>query len=243
MTSSIDYQTGIPSGFAKLNEMTAGWQPGDLVIVSGRNSVGKTAFAISMTLNMAKNYGCGVAFFSLEMSVQMLVKRMITSDKGIVTSEIRNCIDEGYGWDAVGDDTVKLHHLPVFIDDTHGLLVFDFREKCKWLVRQYGIRIAIIDYLQLMNKIHAKGDDRKQELSNITLLLKYIAKELNITVIALESLSRRYITDEDIAQNADILITIHRPNLYEMFEDCKAPHYLTPPNSVLPKTATAYWVM
>ncbi len=222
--------SGVPSGFTKLDRITAGWQPTDLVIIAARPSMGKTAFVLSMARNMAVDHKRGVALFSLEMSAQQLVKRMIVSETELDSDKIRTGRLEPFEWEQLDAKIGKLVEAPVFIDDTPALSVFEFRAKCRRLVQQHGISIAIIDYLQLMTWTGDTKGNREQEVSNISRSLKAVAKELNIPIIALSQLNRGVENRTGlqnkrpqladlresgaIEQDADIVTFIHRPEYY-----------------------------
>ena len=227
---------GIPSGFTKLDRITAGWQPTDLIIIAARPSMGKTAFVLSMARNMAVDHNCGVAVFSLEMSSHQLVKRLIVSETEIDSEKIRVGNLDKDEWGQLETKIRRLTEAPVFIDDTPSISVFEFRTKCRRLVQQYGIRVAIIDYLQLMTWTNDTKGNREQEVSNISRSLKAIAKELNIPIIALSQLNRMVegragglqgkrpqLADlresGAIEQDADIVVFIHRPEKYGFTED------------------------
>ncbi len=230
-----DSLSGVPSGYTKLDRITAGWQPTDLIILAARPSMGKTAFVLSMARNMAVEHGCGVAVFSLEMSSQQLVKRMIVSETELESDKIRTGRLEPYEWEQLDAKIGRLIEAPVFIDDTPALSVFEFRAKCRRLVQQHNVRIAIIDYLQLMTWTGDTKGNREQEVSNISRSLKAIAKELNIPVIALSQLNRGVENRTGlqnkrpqladlresgaIEQDADIVAFIHRPEYYGFTED------------------------
>ena len=227
--------SGVPSGFTKLDRITAGWQPTDLVIIAARPSMGKTAFVLSMARNMAVDHQCAVALFSLEMSSQQLIKRMIVSETEIESDKIRTGKLDKDEWVQLDSKIRKLTEASVFIDDTPALSVFEFRAKCRRLVQQHGIRIAIIDYLQLMTWTSDTKGNREQEVSNISRSLKAIAKEMNIPVIALSQLNREVekrtglknkrpqLADlresGAIEQDADIVAFIHRPEYYGFTDD------------------------
>ena len=225
-----DSVLGVPSGYTRLDRITAGWQPTDLIIVAARPSMGKTAFVLSMARNMAVDHGCSVALFSLEMSAQQLGKRMIVSETELDSDKIRSGKLEPFEWEQLDAKIAKLIEAPVFIDDTPALSVFEFRAKCRRLVQRHGIRIAIIDYLQLMTWTGDTKGNREQEVSNISRSLKAIAKELNIPIIALSQLNRSVENRTGlqnkrpqladlresgaIEQDADIVAFIHRPEYY-----------------------------
>ena len=228
--------SGIPSGYTKLDRITAGWQPTDLIVIAARPSMGKTAFVLSMARNMAVDHGHGVALFSLEMSAQQLVKRMIVSETELDSDKIRSGKLAPYEWEQLDAKIAKLTEAPIYIDDTPALSVFEFRSKCRRMVMQYNISIAIIDYMQLMSWTGDTKGNREQEVSNISRSLKAIAKELNIPVIALSQLNRMVegrsgglqgkrpqLADlresGAIEQDADIVVFIHRPEKYGFTED------------------------
>ena len=227
--------SGVPSGFTKIDRITAGWQPTDLVIVAARPSMGKTAFVLSMARNMAVEHGCAVGLFSLEMSAQQLVKRMIVSETEIDSDKVRTGRLDTEEWVYLENKIRKLTEAPIFIDDTPALSVFEFRTKCRRLVLQNNIRIAIIDYLQLMSWTGDTKGNREQEVSNISRSLKAFAKELNIPIIALSQLNRGVENRTGlqnkrpqladlresgaIEQDADIVAFIHRPEYYGFSQD------------------------
>ena len=228
-----DVLSGVPSGFSELDRITAGWQPSDLVIVAARPSMGKTAFVLSMARNMAVDHKCGVAFFSLEMSALQLVKRIMGSETEIELGKIRTGNLDNDEWAQFEAKIAKLDEAPIYIDDTPSISVFEFRAKCRRLVQKFGIRIAIIDYLQLMSWTGDTRGNREQEVSNISRSLKAIAKELNIPIIALSQLNREVekrtgvhkrpqlsdLRDSGgIEQDADIVALIHRPEYYDITE-------------------------
>ena len=233
---SRDSLSGTPSGYTELDRLTAGWQPTDLIIVAARPSMGKTAFALSMARNMAVDHGCAVAFFSLEMSAHQLVRRMLVSETELNAEAIRSGKLSTDEWMQLDTKIRKLVEAPIFIDDTPALSVFEFRAKCRRLVHQHNIRMAMVDYLQLMTWTGDTKFNREQEVSNISRSLKAIAKELNIPVIALAQLNREVekrtggikkqrpqlsdLRDSGgIEQDADIVALIHRPEYYGFTED------------------------
>ncbi|MDR1672541.1 MAG: replicative DNA helicase [Bacteroidales bacterium] len=227
--------SGVPSGFTKLDRITGGWQPTDLVIIAARPSMGKTAFVLSMARNMAVDHSFAVAVFSLEMSANQLVKRMILSETELDSDKIRTGKLETEDWTYLNEKLAVLEKAPVYIDDTPALSIFEFRAKCRRLVQQYHIGVAVIDYLQLMTWTGDTRGNREQEVSNISRSLKAIAKELNIPVIALSQLNRGVETRTGlqgkrpqladlresgaIEQDADIVAFIHRPEYYGFAED------------------------
>jgi len=232
--SNTEGMSGVASGFSKLDGLTSGWQPSDLVIIAARPGMGKTAFVMSMAKNMAIDFNLPVAIFSLEMSSVQLITRMISSETGISSEKLRKGNLETYEWEALNVKVKNLSNAPVFIDDTPSLSVFDLRAKARRLVSQHDVRIIIIDYLQLMTAgTNSKGTgNREQEISMISRNLKALAKELNVPVIALSQLSRAVETrggskrpllsdlreSGAIEQDADIVSFIYRPEYYGLTE-------------------------
>jgi replicative DNA helicase len=224
--------SGLATGFTKLDALTSGWQPSDLVIIAARPGMGKTAFVISMAKNMAIDFGHGVAVFSLEMSSVQLITRMISSETGLTSEKLRKGNLEPHEWEQLNVKVKKLSDAPIFIDDTPSLSIFDLRAKARRLVSQHGVKIIVIDYLQLMTAGGKAGGNREQEISMISRNLKALAKELEVPVIALSQLSRAVETrggskrpllsdlreSGAIEQDADIVSFIFRPEYYGMTE-------------------------
>jgi len=230
--SNKEGMSGVPSGFTKLDEITSGWQPSDLVIIAARPGMGKTAFVMSMAKNIAIGHDQAVAVFSLEMSSVQLITRMISSETGISSSKLRKGNLEPHEWEQLNVKVKNLSNAPLFIDDTPSLSIFDLRAKARRLVSQHNVRIIIIDYLQLMTAGSSAGGNREQEISMISRNLKALAKELAVPVIALSQLSRAVETrggnkrpllsdlreSGAIEQDADIVSFIYRPEYYGMTE-------------------------
>ena len=224
--------SGLQTGFTKLDALTSGWQPSDLVIIAARPGMGKTAFVISMAKNMAIDFGHGVAVFSLEMSSVQLITRMISSETGLTSEKLRKGNLEPHEWEQLNVKVKRLSDAPIFIDDTPSLSVFDLRAKARRLVSQHNVRIIVIDYLQLMTAGGKAGGNREQEISMISRNLKALAKELEVPVIALSQLSRAVETrggskrpllsdlreSGAIEQDADIVSFIYRPEYYKIDE-------------------------
>ena len=225
--------SGIPSGFDKLDKLTSGWQPSDLVIVAARPGMGKTAMTLTMARNIAVNSNIPVAFFSLEMSSVQLITRLISSETGLSSEKLRTGRLEKHEWEQLNVKVKTLEKAPLFIDDTPSLSIFDLRAKARRLASQYGIKLIVIDYLQLMTAGGSmKGGNREQEISTISRNLKALAKELNVPVIALSQLSRAVETrggskrpllsdlreSGAIEQDADIVSFIYRPEYYKIDE-------------------------
>lgn len=225
--------SGIPSGFDRLDKLTSGWQPSDLIIVAARPGMGKTALTLSMARNMAVNSNIPVAFFSLEMSSVQLITRLISSETGLSSEKLRTGKLEKHEWEQLNVKVKGLETAPLFIDDTPSLSIFDLRAKARRLASQHGIRLIVIDYLQLMTAGGSqKGGNREQEISTISRNLKALAKELEVPVIALSQLSRAVETrggskrpllsdlreSGAIEQDADIVSFIYRPEYYKIDE-------------------------
>lgn|SRR5574344_50970 len=231
--------SGVPSGFPGIDKLTMGWQPSDMIIIAARPSVGKTAFALNIARNAAVDHHMPVAFFSLEMSALQLVKRLMISESGLSSEKIKGGQKmENYEWEQLEYKLKELSKAPLYIDDTPGMQLMEFRTKAKNLVKNRGVRLIIVDYLQLMQApSEVKGGMREQEVAAISRALKATAKELDIPIIALSQLSRQAVQRQgsggrpqlsdlresgSIEQDADIVIFIHRPDyvgLSESVED------------------------
>ena len=231
--SNKDGLSGIPSGYDKLDKLTSGWQPSDLVIIAARPGMGKTALTLSMARNIAVNTNIPVAFFSLEMSSVQLITRLISSETGLTSEKLRTGKLEKHEWEQLNVKAKALESSPLYIDDTPSLSIFDLRAKARRLASQHKIKLIIIDYLQLMTAGSSqKGGNREQEISTISRNLKALAKELDIPVIALSQLSRAVETrggskrpllsdlreSGAIEQDADIVSFIYRPEYYKIDE-------------------------
>ena len=183
--------SGVPSGFPSLDRVTFGWQPSDLIIVAARPSMGKTAFVMNIARNAAVDHHMPVAFFSLEMPAIQLAKRMMVSETGLSSDKIKGGTKlERYEWVQLEEKLKDLAKAPLYIDDTPSLPVMEFRSKVKRLVNQKGVRLVIVDYLQLMQGPAELKGMREQEVAAISRMLKATAKEMNVPVIALSQLSR-----------------------------------------------------
>jgi len=229
-----DGLSGVPSGFMKLDRITAGWQKSDLVILAARPGMGKTAFVLSLARNAAVDFKKPVAVFSLEMSSVQLVMRLISGETELNSDKLRKGNLENHEWHQLDTKIRELTEAPIFIDDTPGLNIFELRAKARRLKANHGIEMIIIDYLQLMTAgvDGSKGGNREQEISQISRALKGIAKELEIPVIALSQLSRNVeqrggpkipqLSDlresGAIEQDADMVLFIYRPEYYNLTE-------------------------
>ena len=227
--------SGIATGFDKLDKITSGWQPSDLIIIAARPGMGKTAFVLSMARNVAIDFGHAVALFSLEMSSVQLITRLISSETGLSSEKLRTGKLEKHEWEQLSVKVKDLEKAPLYIDDSPSLSIFDLRAKARRLKSQHNIKIIIVDYLQLMTAGGSNGKgigNREQEISTISRNLKALAKELEVPVIALSQLSRAVETRGSskrpllsdlresgaIEQDADIVSFIYRPEYYKIDE-------------------------
>ena len=228
-----DGLSGVATGFEKLDALTSGWQPSDLIIIAARPGMGKTALTLSMARNIAVTKQTPVAFFSLEMSSVQLITRLISSETGLSSEKLRTGKLASHEWEQLNVKVGDLERAPLFIDDTPSLSIFDLRAKARRLSSQHGIKLIVVDYLQLMTAgTSNKSGNREQEISTISRNLKALAKELNIPVIALSQLSRAVETrggtkrpllsdlreSGAIEQDADIVSFIYRPEYYGIDE-------------------------
>jgi len=234
--------TGVTTGFVELDKLTSGWQPSDLIIIAARPGMGKTAFTLSLAKNAAEQ-GKAVAVFSLEMASVQLVQRLISMEAEISGSNLRNGQMDDYEWKKLHAAVEKLADIPIFIDDTPAINIFELRAKCRRLKQNNDIKMIVIDYLQLMSGAPSDSrGNREQEISSISRALKGLAKELNVPVIALSQLSRAVesrggekrpmLSDlresGAIEQDADIVTFIYRPGYYGIEEgDLGVPSDLT----------------
>jgi replicative DNA helicase len=218
--------TGIPSGFPDLDNLTAGFQPGDLIILAARPSMGKTALALNIAFNAAYEARVPVAFFSLEMSKEQLVRRLLSTVGEIDASHLRRAFLTNDEWRKLQEAASFLMECPVFIDDAPAAAVLEVRSKSRRLKAEGKLGLIIVDYLQLMRSIR-NPNSREQEISEISRSLKALAKELNVPVIALSQLSRK-VEDRKpkipeladlresgaIEQDADVILFIYRDEVY-----------------------------
>ena len=229
-----DGVSGVPSGIFELDKITSGWQKSDMIVIAARPGMGKTAFVLSIARNTAVEYNMGVAIFSLEMSSVQLVKRLIAGEARIDSEKLRKGDLAEHEFHQLHARIPKLSNAPIFIDDTAGISIFDFRAKCRRLKAQHDIQLVIIDYLQLMTAKDGRNNgNREQEISTISRSIKEIAKELNIPIIALAQLSRSVeqragdkkplLSDlresGAIEQDADIVSFLYRPEYYKIMDD------------------------
>ncbi len=218
--------TGIPSGFQDLDNLTAGFQSADLIIIAARPSVGKTALALNIAQNVAIKHKIPVALFSLEMSKEHLAQRILCSEAEIDQNRLNTASLPDAGWKKLTKALSKLSEAPLFIDDSAAITSMEVRAKARRLKAERGLGLVIIDYMQLMSG-RARVENRVQEISEIARSLKTLARELDVPVIALSQLSRavEQRTDRiprlsdlresgEIEQTADLVIFIHREDYY-----------------------------
>ena len=219
--------SGLETGFTDLDKMTAGWQNSDLIIIAARPAMGKTAFVLSMAKNMAIDFNMPIAIFTLEMPNVQLVKRLLSNIADLEGEKIKTGKLSDEEKVRLNSRLRNVYSSPLYLDETPGLSITELRTKARRLVRERGVKMIMIDYLQLMNASGMKLGSREQEVSTISRSLKALAKELNIPIIALSQLNRSTETREDkrpvlsdlresgaIEQDADIVCFIHRPEYY-----------------------------
>jgi len=218
--------TGVPTGFDKLDLLTAGFQPSDLIIIAGRPSMGKTSIALNMAYSAACS-GVPVGVFSLEMSAEQISMKFLATESQISFSRIRTGSVTEQEWKKLSESTFKFAELPIYVDDVSAINILDLRGRARRLIKDHNVGIIFIDYLQL---IRAKDDGnrkREQEISEITRFLKALAKELNIPVVALSQLNREVEKRHDkrpqlsdlresgaIEQDADVILFLYRDEVY-----------------------------
>ena len=217
---------GVDTGFAELNELTSGFQKGDLIILAARPSVGKTALALTLARNAAVDAKIGVAVFSLEMSKMQLAQRLLSAETKVDLHRLRTGRLTEEDWMHLTRNIDRLAQAPIYIDDTPGISVLEARAKARRQLREYGIGMVVIDYLQLMSG-HLRTQSREQEISQISRGLKAMAKELDVPILALSQLSRAVESRTDrrpqlsdlresgsLEQDADVVMFIYRPEMY-----------------------------
>ena len=219
--------TGVPTGFNDLDFKTSGLHNSDLILIAARPAMGKTAFALNVAQYAAVHGRVPVAIFSLEMSKEQLVNRMLCSEAMVDSGKMRTGNLEDNDWQKVARALAPLSEAPIFIDDTPGISITEIRAKCRRLKLEHNIGLVVIDYLQLMQGSRSKSENRQQEISEISRSLKILAKEINIPVITLSQLSRASETRTDhrpilsdlresgaIEQDADIVMFLYRDDYY-----------------------------
>lgn len=226
--------TGIPTGFAELDRMTAGFQRNDLIIVAARPSVGKTAFALNIAQNVGTKTDENVAIFSLEMGAEQLVMRMLCAEGNINAQNLRTGALTDEDWRKLTMAMGRLSNTGIYIDDTPGIRISEIRSKCRRLKQEHGLGMILIDYLQLIQGSGRHSENRQQEVSEISRSLKALARELEVPVIALSQLSRGVEQRQDkrpmmsdiresgsIEQDADIVAFLYRDDYYDQESENK----------------------
>ncbi len=222
--------SGVGTGFSRLDHMTSGLQPSDFIIIAARPSMGKTALALNIGLNAALQGKHTVAIFSIEMSAEQLVQRMMCSQARANAHRLRTGYFQDEEWTRLAEAAGRLHEAPIFIEDTTDMTALAMRAKCRRLKAEHGLGLVIVDYLQLM-RAHRNIDNRVQEISEIARGLKSLARELKVPVIALSQLSRAVEKREDkrpmlsdlresgsIEAEADMVMMLYRPEYYVVKE-------------------------
>ena len=224
--------TGIPTGFIDLDYKTSCMQPSDLVLLAARPSMGKTAFVLNLVDYIAVRKGLPCMVFSLEMSKEQLVNRMLAMESNVDSQKLRTGSLTDADWDAVVEGIGIIGNSKLIIDDTPGISITELRSKCRKMKLEYGLQMIIIDYLQLMTGSGKTSDNRQQEISEISRSLKALAREMNAPVIALSQLSRACETRQDhrpmlsdlresgaIEQDADVVMFLYRDDYYNKDTD------------------------
>ena len=224
--------TGIPTGFIDLDYKTSGMQPSDLVLLAARPSMGKTAFVLNLVDYIAVRKGLPCMVFSLEMSKEQLVNRMLSMESNVDSQKLRTGSLTDADWDEVVEGIGIIGNSKLIIDDTPGISITELRSKCRKMKLEYGLQMIIIDYLQLMTGSGKTSDNRQQEISEISRSLKALAREMNAPVIALSQLSRACETRQDhrpmlsdlresgaIEQDADVVMFLYRDDYYNKDTD------------------------
>ncbi len=218
--------TGVPTGFIELDRLTSGLQPSDLIVIAGRPSMGKTAFALNITQYAAIHAGVSSVIFSLESAKEQIVERMLCAEARVNSQKLRTGFLSEEDWSKLTDAAGVLAEAPIYIDDTPNISVMELRAKARRLKAEKDIKLVVVDYLQLMAG-DRRIENRQQQISEISRSLKALAKELNVPVIAISQLSRAVEQREDkrprlsdlresgaIEQDADLVISLYREHYY-----------------------------
>lgn len=228
--------TGVPTGFTALDRLTTGLQPADLIIVAGRPAMGKTALALNIATNAVKQAGTGVVIFSLEMSINQLTRRLLSSEASVSSSKLRvpRRLDTDTDFVQLIQAADRFHKAPIFLDDSAEINVLEIRSRARRLKAKENIGLIIIDYLQIMRPVRASRGDvsREREIAEITRSLKALSKELNVPVVCLSQLNRGPENRQDkrpqladlresgaIEQDADLIIFLYREAAYKHTDD------------------------
>ncbi|MFC2131114.1 replicative DNA helicase [Bacteroidota bacterium] len=217
--------TGVPSGFYDLDKLTGGFQKSDFIVIAGRPSMGKTAFALSIARNVAVEYKQPIAFFSIEMAAIQLVIRLLSAEAKINGNNIRTGNINQKDFAKIAHTIGRIADAPIVIDDSASMTIMELRAKSRRLIAEHGVKMIMVDYLQLMRS--PKSESREREISIISQSLKQLAKELNIPIVAMAQLNRGVEARSDkrpmlsdlresgsIEQDADVVIFLHRPEQY-----------------------------
>lgn len=226
--------TGVPTGFIDLDYKTSGFQPSDFILIAARPSMGKTAFVLNVVDYVTVRRGIPCMIFSLEMSKEQLVNRMLSMESNVDSQKLRTGTLTDSDWDAVVEGVGIIGGSKLIIDDTPGISISELRSKCRKAKLEYGLGMVIIDYLQLMSGSGRGSDNRQQEISEISRSLKALARELKAPVVALSQLSRACETRTDhrpmlsdlresgaIEQDADVVMFLYRDDYYNKDSDMK----------------------
>ena len=215
-SAAVDgYITGVPTGFTEFDRLTAGLQPSDLIIIAGRPSMGKTALALNIGYNAARALNKGVAVFSLEMSKQQLGIRLLGFDSAIDATKLRTGLLRDKEWARLTESASRLSELPIFIDDSSAITVLEMKAKCRRLKKQGNLAMVIIDYMQLIQG-RSSAESRQLEMSEISRVLKGLAKDLDLPVIALSQLNRKV---EERSTNRPLLSDLRESGAIEQDAD------------------------
>ena len=219
--------TGVATGFKDLDYQTSGFQPSDLILIAARPSMGKTAFVLNIAQYMAFRNDVTVAIFSLEMSKEQLVNRLLSMESGVDAQKLRNGNLTDNDWERLVEGAEGVARSNLIIDDTPGITLAELRSKCRKYKLEHGLGMVMIDYLQLMTGGGRSSESRQQEISDISRGLKSLARELNVPVVALSQLSRAVEQRPDhrdsgaIEQDADMVMFLYRDNYYNKDSEMK----------------------
>ncbi len=226
--------TGVPTGFIDLDYKTSGFQPSDFILIAARPSMGKTAFVLNVVDHVAVKKGIPCMVFSLEMSKEQLVNRMLSMESNVDSQKLRTGTLTDSDWDAVVEGVGIIGGSKLIIDDTPGISISELRSKCRKMKLEHGLGMVIIDYLQLMTGSGKNSDNRQQEISEISRSLKALAREMQAPVVALSQLSRACETRTDhrpmlsdlresgaIEQDADVVMFLYRDDYYNKDSEMK----------------------
>ena len=226
--------TGVPTGFIDLDYKTSGFQPSDFILIAARPSMGKTAFVLNVVDHVAVRKGIPCMVFSLEMSKEQLVNRMLSMESNVDSQKLRTGTLTDSDWDAVVEGVGIIGNSKLVIDDTPGISIAELRSKCRKMKLEHGLGMVIIDYLQLMTGSSKNSDNRQQEISEISRSLKALAREMKAPVVALSQLSRACETRTDhrpmlsdlresgaIEQDADVVMFLYRDDYYNKDSEMK----------------------